>query len=303
MPFFSIVIPVYNRADILLETLYSIKNQTFSDWECIVVDDGSTDGTKDLIELESQIDARIKYIYQDNSERSAARNNGSANANGQYICFLDSDDKYIETYLQILYNEILKSNYSKALFISDFCIWDGIDAIQVEVPVIENPIADWLFHYPVSPSRTCVHNEILKKYKFREDIVIVEDTVLWVSISNEYPILQVKQPLVWYRVHEGNSVNKDTKSAFDRYKGMKKFFSESLSDCVSIEVKSEMMSDVRFRMAEYYQLKNQNLQAIKDTIHSIMIQPTNYQTKLKIFFILSYLPGFKYLWNKSVRRR
>ena len=272
MPFFSIVIPVYNREDLLTETLQSIKNQSFTDWECIVVDDGSTDGTVNLMKQESLLDNRFKYIYQDNAERSAARNNGSENAQGEYICFLDSDDKYVESYLQILHDKIKATNYLEALFISDFCIWDGMKVEVVDVPLIQKPIADWLFHFPVSPSRACVHKNILCKYKFREDIVIVEDTVLWVSIANEYQVIQVKHPLVWYRVHEGNSVHEGTKSAFDRYKGMKKFFLEPESEQVSKQVKKEMLSDVKFRMAEYYRSTNNNFQALKECFHSIIIQ-------------------------------
>jgi glycosyltransferase involved in cell wall biosynthesis len=302
MPFFSIVIPVYNRVDILPETLLSIKEQTYSDWECIVVDDGSTDGTKEYMEMESNLDSRFRYIYQVNAERSVARNNGSKNAKGEYICFLDSDDKYVETYLQILYDEIVKSNHSKALFITDFCTWDENSVQIVEVPSFKEPIADWLFHYPVSPSRTCVHTAILKKYQFREDIVIVEDTVLWVSIAKEFPVKQIKTPLIWYRMHEGNSVNKGTKSAFSRAEGMMKFFSEELSSIVSKKVKNEMMSDVRFRMAEYHQLKGSHMKAIFSTVHSILIQPSNYQTKSKFFFIFQYIPGFSLLWRYCFRK-
>jgi glycosyltransferase involved in cell wall biosynthesis len=63
MPFFSIIIPSYNRAYLLSETLISIKNQTYEDWECIIVDDGSTDNTKDVISAESLIDSRIKSSF------------------------------------------------------------------------------------------------------------------------------------------------------------------------------------------------------------------------------------------------
>ncbi|HPY82753.1 MAG TPA: glycosyltransferase family A protein, partial [Bacteroidales bacterium] len=78
MPLFSIIIPTYNRAHILPRTIASVLAQTYSNWECIIVDDGSTDSTKDLIA--SYSDTRIKYVYQHNAERSAARNNGIRNA-------------------------------------------------------------------------------------------------------------------------------------------------------------------------------------------------------------------------------
>ena len=73
-PFFSIIIPTYNRAFILPETIKSIVNQTFTDWEVLIIDDGSKDNTKEVIEEISKKQNKIKYHYQINSERSVARN-------------------------------------------------------------------------------------------------------------------------------------------------------------------------------------------------------------------------------------
>ena len=105
-PFFSIIIPTYNRGHVLGKTIQSVINQNFNDWELIVVDDGSTDNTKNIINDFSKNDSRIRYIYQDNQERSAARNNGIENSNGKYICFLDSDDEYLQHHLSTFYDEI-----------------------------------------------------------------------------------------------------------------------------------------------------------------------------------------------------
>ena len=296
-PLVSVIVNCYNGENYLSAAIKSILNQTFKNFEIIIIDDASIDNTEEVVK--SINDTRIHYLkYEVNRERCLSRNLGIDNAKGKYVCFLDSDDKYVENYLQVLNDEIKKTNYLEALYISDFCIWDGIKTEVVEVPIIQKPIADWLFHFPVSPSRACVHKNILLKYKFREDIVIVEDTVLWVSISNEFPVIQIKHPLIWYRVHEGNSVNEGTKSAFDRFKGMKKFFLEPESSHVSKKVKKEMISDVRFRMAEYYKSKSKHSRALKESIVSILIQPTHYQTKAKLFFILSYFPGFSFVWNK-----
>ena len=88
-PFFSIIIPTYNREHILTKTIKSVVNQKFNDWELIVIDDGSTDNTKDLVNKFSKNDNRIKYIYQDNQERSAARNNGIKNSKKNVQKFLD----------------------------------------------------------------------------------------------------------------------------------------------------------------------------------------------------------------------
>ncbi|MFI3123602.1 MAG: glycosyltransferase [Methylococcales bacterium] len=95
-PLVSVVIPTYNRALFVTKAIDSVLNQTFADYEVIVVDDGSTDNTKET--LERYLD-KITYIYQDNSGVSAARNTGIAVAGGEWVAFLDSDDEWSIDYL------------------------------------------------------------------------------------------------------------------------------------------------------------------------------------------------------------
>ena len=104
-PFFSVVIPTYNRAHLIKKTIESVRQQTFSNWELIVVDDGSTDNTKEVVL--SIDDERIHYVYQNNAERGVARNNGFHHSKGRYICFLDSDDYYEKDHLESLHLAIL----------------------------------------------------------------------------------------------------------------------------------------------------------------------------------------------------
>jgi GT2 family glycosyltransferase len=90
----SVLVPTYNRADCLLETLDCVLAQTHTDWELIVIDDGSTDGTGNLVAAHFQGDHRLRYIYQQNAGVSHARNTGLRAANGDFIAFLDSDDRW-----------------------------------------------------------------------------------------------------------------------------------------------------------------------------------------------------------------
>lgn len=93
-PLVSVIIPTYNRAELIGETLQSVKNQTYQNWECIVVDDGSDDNTEELIENLSQKDSRYKFFKRDKAPKGgpACRNIGIENAKGEFIIFLDSDD-------------------------------------------------------------------------------------------------------------------------------------------------------------------------------------------------------------------
>lgn len=88
----SIIIPAYNAEKFLGEALDSVLKQTYADWEAIVVDDGSTDGTAEIAKNYSLKDRRIKYVYQENRRMAAARNKGISIAKGEYVAFLDADN-------------------------------------------------------------------------------------------------------------------------------------------------------------------------------------------------------------------
>ena len=96
---FSIIIPVYNVAPYLHDCLDSVLSQTFADWEAICVDDGSTDGSGDILDEYVAKDGRIKVIHQNNAGASAARNTGLRLAVGEWLCFIDGDDYVDANYL------------------------------------------------------------------------------------------------------------------------------------------------------------------------------------------------------------
>lgn len=93
----SVIIPTYNRAHLIAEAIQSVLDQTFTDFEIIVVDDGSTDNTKDVVDRFT--DPRIRYIYQENQWAAIARNTGIEATSGEYLTFLDSDDVLTESAL------------------------------------------------------------------------------------------------------------------------------------------------------------------------------------------------------------
>ncbi|MFL5787804.1 MAG: glycosyltransferase family 2 protein [Flavisolibacter sp.] len=99
---FSIIIPTFNRASFIRVTVNSILNQTVKDFEIIIVDDDSTDGTEEVIRTNFGNLIEVKYFRKENEERGAARNFGMRKAKGDYVVFLDSDDRMKTNYLEIL---------------------------------------------------------------------------------------------------------------------------------------------------------------------------------------------------------
>lgn len=109
-PKISIIIPIYNTSSFLKRCLDSIQEQTFQDLEILMIDDGSTDNSKEICLQYQKNDSRFKYWYQPNNGASSARNNGIRRAQGTYILFLDSDDYFVPQTCQTCYETVEKYN-------------------------------------------------------------------------------------------------------------------------------------------------------------------------------------------------
>ncbi|MFQ5769234.1 MAG: glycosyltransferase family 2 protein, partial [bacterium] len=122
-PFFTVVIPTHNRAELLKEAIQSVLAQTFSDFELIVVDDHSTDNTRDVIA--SFRDSRIKYVLNDRTTGGAGtRNAGIFRAQGEWVAFLDDDDVWLPQKLALQYNKIQDVDDSVGLVYCGYATYD-----------------------------------------------------------------------------------------------------------------------------------------------------------------------------------
>lgn len=105
-PTFSVVIPAYQAAATIGDAVASVLDQEYADWEIVVVDDGSTDGTAETARAAAHSDPRVRVFSQENAGPAAARNAGSARASGRYVCRLDADDVYLPGYLAAYASQI-----------------------------------------------------------------------------------------------------------------------------------------------------------------------------------------------------
>ena len=112
----SIIVPCYNQAQYLGECLESVLNQTFQEWECIIINDGSTDNTDEIAAVWLQKDNRFKYIQKENGGLSSTRNAGIEIALGEFILPLDADDKISINYCKFAINEFNKDNNLKVVY-------------------------------------------------------------------------------------------------------------------------------------------------------------------------------------------
>jgi glycosyltransferase involved in cell wall biosynthesis len=287
MPFFSIILPTYNRAHFLPKAIESVLAQTFEDWELVIVDDGSTDNTKEVV-LAYQ-DLRIVYIYQENQERSAARNNGISQAKGDFICFLDSDDYYLPEKLM---------NLSKQIKIEDKLVlyFDGI-VTEIRGELIQNPFQsiknenwpEFILTNTLFSQQICGKKEIFKQFKFNSKIRIGEDMELWMRISASYNLEQIKNSFQTVIVeHENRSVNlKHTKVATDQLNIIKSIINNSIG--IKSSIKRKVISNYTFNVAKYFMLNNKIFPALYWVFKSIILDVSNDQLKHRIYTLINLL--------------
>ena len=193
-PFFSIVIPTYNRQDFILKTIGSVLNQTFKDFEIIVVDKCSTDDTEDLLTPLIQSGA-IRYIKHDrNYERAASRNTGMKNAHGRFLTFLDSDDILYPNNLETAYH-FIKSHPNAKFFHSLYELIDteGKVLYRYRFPSVKNAIQAITEGNFISCIGFFVAEEVYTYYSFDTSEVLqgIEDWEFSMRILARYPIARI----------------------------------------------------------------------------------------------------------------
>ncbi len=285
--FFSIILPTYNRAHLLGRAVNSVIAQIYSEWELIIIDDGSTDNTKEVVAAITEKDARVKYFYQENAERSAARNNGISKAKGSYICFLDSDDSYTENHLQGLYDFILKTPIRKGLFFTNRIKNDLTknEIIYSEVSFNPEKAMEFFVEKSISPGRVCVEISILKEFGFDKELVVGEDTDLWFRISCHYPSYFVAQHTFIYELHEDNSVNVKNNAYEKKLNGLKKTFNKPEGKLVPLALKRKTLSNCYFGIYKHYVARKKFLTAKLCILEAIFKYP-EIRFKEKLYLLI-----------------
>lgn len=204
-PFFSIVIPTYNRAAQLLNAVQSVLAQSFSNLELLIIDDGSTDNTPQV--MEAITDPRVRYQRQVNSERSAARNRGMELSRGLYLCFLDSDDTLHPDYLQHLYHTAGREAFPVCVLGPGLHFIQDGKLLKQKAPFRRDVrTAEILAGKEVISVIQCIHRDIYTSFRFDERFSIWEDTHLFLRILIKYPYIPVPEAIAFVNIHSGSAV-------------------------------------------------------------------------------------------------
>lgn len=267
MPYFSIVIPAYNCAAYLAKTLKSVLDQNFSDFEVIVIDDGSTDNTIDVVL--SIKDERVKLISQANSGVSAARNAGIEASRGAYVALLDGDDIWMKDHLSLAYTFFstnpavlwYASNYKRVSEHDHMLCKSGMGIRNISIVNYLKQGVKTLSSSSVIFKKSMLSNSEL----FPTGVTFYEDVIAWDKLALISPILGITDKYdVYYVSHDDSTVGIRANRAlyifdFNNYYNYIAFLKHELTDGCHDKARIKYLN---------YQLKRQLSYLIHNMIYS-----------------------------------
>ncbi|HSR17022.1 MAG TPA: glycosyltransferase, partial [Ignavibacteriaceae bacterium] len=208
----SIIIPAHNSAGTIEETLESVLKQTFKDWEAVIVNDGSSDNTEEIISRFLNKDKRFRYVKQEKSGVSAARNNGIDNASNEWLLFLDADDLIKQDMLE----KMIKGAQLHPECDLILCNWERLTTDRKTIKEIgPNWAAVDAFHLFSVTCAFCIHSCMVKKSavikvgKFDRSLTTCEDWDLWQRIARTgAKFTLITDSLAVYRMRSESASNK-----------------------------------------------------------------------------------------------
>ena len=296
-PTVSVIIPTYNRAHLIDKAINSVLSQTYQDYEIIIVDDASTDNTKEVVK--DFTDSRISYIFHiNNLDISAARNSGIKASQGKYIALLDSDDEWLPEKLDKQINKFEKESlkigviYTGSYYIDE----KGSQIRKVHVPIKEGYIYEDLLRAGgyLCLSSTLIKRECFKKVGlFDENLPPCEDLDMWIRIAKYYKFSYIKDLLVASRIHN-NQITNDSEALI---KGIKK---------IQVKYNKELRKRPYSNSIRYFHLGNKlchlrkRKEGQKYFIKAISIYP--FCIKYYVYLLCSIFGTRVYMYISHIRR-
>jgi glycosyltransferase involved in cell wall biosynthesis len=186
--YFSIIIPAYNRGNLIVTTIQSALNQAISNFEVIIVDDGSTDNTEEVVRAIK--DHRLFYFKKENAERASARNFGATKSRGQYLSFVDSDDLLYPDYLSNAFESIKRFRHPPFVHLA-YEVKNEKGIVKAKIDRLKSDTYQFLISgNPLSCLGIFIRKDIFSHHHFNEDINLsgTEDWELWLRLVANYGI-------------------------------------------------------------------------------------------------------------------
>jgi len=271
----SVIIPAYNKAALTVQTVESVLNQTYPNIEVIVVDDGSTDNTREQLSIYGR---RIRYVYKENGGACSARNLGIQLAQGEFIGFLDCDDLYVENKiaLSVAY---LKENPRFGFIHTAVHFIDDKNNIIGHRSHPESRREGWIaprliFGNYICNSTIVVRRPCLDKVGFfDESFFMPADWDLWLRLAESYQVGFLDKPLTQYRVSAHYILSNLEKSQEEEETVIEKYFLRHSN--LPVTFKKRVVSNLHLRYALSHFLKQNVSRSKSEFSSSLNIDPFN----------------------------
>jgi glycosyltransferase involved in cell wall biosynthesis len=281
MPHVSVILPSYNSASYLGLAIDSVINQTYSDWEIVLVDDGSVDDTHAVVnEHASRLVDRLRYIYQPNQGLSAARNTAMRNARGELFALLDSDDVWLPARLEegvaamdknpeagLVHGKVMRIDATGSF----------LDAPECDTRYLSGNIAQFIYTrkaHILCPTAMFRRQCVAELGGFDESMRSVEDRDMWFRIAERWPVVYINKVVAHYRLSgAGMSENLDRMLAWQKYFVKKHRFSSHVSKRAFWIALASIYRERGDRLFD----RKQPLRAIVDYSTSVLCNPFDWQ--------------------------
>lgn len=291
----SIIMPAYNVENYIEASIESVLNQTYINWELIIIDDGSVDKTASICKKFTDLDSRIIYIYQNNTKQAKARNNGINIAKGEILAFLDADDLWLPKKLEL---SLLHFNSGDFDLIFTDAYYSADEQINISDPELERmgvPTKEYFgtdgiiafIELNRIPMLTVLVKKTLveKADFFDEEWILAEDYDLWLRLlKNKCVFKSVSLPLSVYRTQGNSSTASDRLATEAVLKSLMKNF--NADDIMKLSASTFVKSWIRRWISLY--LTTSNINQLK-----MMLNHFKYENlKVRRVFLLYYFIGF-----------
>lgn len=282
MPFFSVVIPLYNKEKHIKGTIQSVLNQSFGDFEIIIVNDGSTDNSATIVD--SIQDKRILFFSTQNKGVSHARNYGIKKSNSKFVALLDGDDQWHKMFLEKIYSAIqlfpAHSVFSTAIALK-YPNKTSPAKYKFNNQIKEIMLLDYfknsLKHTILTSSSIVFKKEIINSIGlFDTNILSGEDTDMWIRIGIKYPVVFINKVLVYY-IYDNQSLSN---TSFNIYS--KPTFDKFLIEEKTNYALKKLLDRNRFSLAIHSKLNN-NTERYKFFTKSLNLNNLKYSQKILLF--------------------
>jgi len=301
----SVIIPCYNYADYIGEAIESVLNQDYKNYELIVIDDGSTDNTPEVLKLYSD---RIRYIRQENQGLSATRNNGIKLSQNKFITFLDADDRWEVNFLSEIMQEFQRQSQDVALVA---CLDSKIDKNGVSLPdrahhskLGELSTKDLILKNRFFPGAAIIRKQVFKELGgFDQNLKSSEDRDMWIRISCHYKVWLIGDRLIQIRKHGENMSSNAKRMEHNKQEVINKCYIDNVIDRRDIAFWLQVKSILNYQVSWIFYNQGERLSAIRSLLKSLMLWPLmidNKEIDVPVLFRLRALIRFFFVSDRKL---